>query len=480
MTDSKIKKALITCAILISLPAGNILSQPTEQMIREMEALAGSGQHEKALSLRLSIEQEYLDIARHNIEQYRKTGAVLKFTDKNGNPIDNLHVEINQVTQDFLFGNKIGNLVRPGEKDYKTDLQKKRFKDLFNKAVFLFIWASYEPRPGHPQWQQYSEMLNWAQENGITTIGHPLGWTGRWGTPRWLLDLPDDTINELYKSRITNNIIGYDELIDMWIVVNEPVNTVPWEVAIADKNNDDNLRYNVRGYTTEDFVPWIEKSYKWAHEANPDGDYIINEYFTLAIPEIRDRFYDLLKELRRRNTPVTGIGIQAHEPREHWFSPIEIYETFDLYSEFGLPIHITEFIPQSSGKKITGWREGIWTKEAQAEFAEHFYTLAFGHPSVASITWWGMSDRNIWLEGGGLLDEEYNPKPVYNTLMRLIKEDWMTRDLALETDHDGQVTFRGFFGKYQVTVTGQDGSSQVLKFHLKEKVTNWWQFTLYN
>ena len=44
----------------------------------------------------------------------------------------------------------------------------------------------------------------------------------------------------------------------------------------------------------------------------------------------------------------------------------------------------------------------------------------------------GGSDRNIWLKGGGLLDEEYNPKPVYNTIMRLINEDWMTRDLVLE------------------------------------------------
>jgi endo-1,4-beta-xylanase len=77
-----------------------------------------------------------------------------------------------------------------------------------------------------------------------------------------------------------------------------------------------------------------------------------------------------------------------------------------------------------------------------------------------------------------LLDEEYSPKPVYNTLMRLIKEDWMTRDLALETDREGRVSFRGFFGKYQVAVTRQDGSRQVLELHLKENGTNWWQFTL--
>jgi endo-1,4-beta-xylanase len=347
-------KMLVICAVLIALPEGYNFAQPTEQMIKEMEALAGSGQHEKALSLRLSIEQEYLAMARHNIEQYRKTGALLKFTDENGNPIENLHVEINQVTQDFLFGNKIGNLVRPAEKDYKTELQKKRFTDLFNKAVFLFIWASYEPRPGHPQMQQYSEMLNWAKENGITCMGHPLGWTGKWGTPRWLLDLPDETINELYKDYIISNIAGYDGLIDTWIVVNEPVNTVPWEVAIADKNMDDNLRYNVRGYTTEDFVPWVEKSYKWAYEANPNGNYILNEYFTLAIPAIRASPSISPNSSRSRPEKRSRDGAKEHGQKKHrQNSP----NTFTPWPSGTLPLH------QSHGGEcltaISGSREAV-------------------------------------------------------------------------------------------------------------------------
>jgi GH35 family endo-1,4-beta-xylanase len=67
-----------------------------------------------------------------------------------------------------------------------------------------------------------------------------------------------------------------------------------------------------------------------------------------------------------------------------------------------LAIPCITVIPQSGGKPITGgWREGTWTEEAQAEFAEQFYRLCFGHPAVASINWWGLSDRQIWLPGGG-------------------------------------------------------------------------------
>jgi len=283
---------------------------------------------------------------------------------------------------------------------------------------------------------------------------------------------------ELLKARIYNNVIGYKGKINIWDVVNEPVNTVPWEMAIRDSANNDGFRYSAKEIDIDQIAPWVEKSFKWANEANPDGNYILNEFFTLAIPEVRDRFYRLRKELRNRNTPVKGIGIQAHEPREMWFSPVEMYKTFDMYKEFNLPIHITEFIPQSSGKDITGWRTGKWTEETQAEFAEQFYTLAFGYPSVVSINWWGLSDKDIWLPGGGLLDEEYNPKPVYNTLLKLIKTDWMTKSLELVADKNGRVNFRGFYGEYDIVVTKPDGSKQTIRKHLQEKATNQWKVEL--
>jgi GH35 family endo-1,4-beta-xylanase len=261
-------------------------------------------------------------------------------------------------------------------------------------------------------------------------------------------------------------------------VVNEPVNTVPWDIAMKDTSNSDFIRYNTSGNTTERIVPWVEKAYNWANDANPDGHYILNEFFTLAIPAVRQRFYDLIRELKKRNVPVKGIGIQAHEPRDMWFSPVEMYKTFDLLSEFNLPIHITELHAQSSGKPIAGWREGKWTEEAQAEFAEQFYTLAFGYPSVRSITWWGLSDRNSWLPGGGLLDKDYNPKPIYNRLSKLIREDWMTKNMILNTEKSGTISFRGFFGNYSIKVTSADGTKKTFSAHLTEGAENLWEFEL--
>jgi GH35 family endo-1,4-beta-xylanase len=439
----------------------------------------------------IKIEQEYLEKARKNIEQFRKGDASLLFTDSKGTPLKGITVEINQVSQDFLFGNipweltglvswSNGGLVKGEEpyEPYKIDKLKDKYKALFNFAVLPYYWSFYEYKPGNPEWQKLEAAINWCLENNITIKGHPLAWTNSYGTPGWLLKLPADIATDLLKARIYENVIGFKGTVNIWDVVNEASNTVPWEIALKDTTNNDNYRYNTQGMTIAQKADWVENAYKWANNANPDGIYILNEFGTLAFPEVCERFYQLIKELLRRNTPIKGIGIQAHEPREEWFSPVEMYATLDLYSEFNLPIHITEFMPQSGGKAITGWREGIWTEDAQAEFAEQFYTLAFGYPSVVSINWWGLSDRNIWLPGGGLLDEEYNPKPVYERLYKLIKEDWMTKNLILKSDKKGLLKFRGFYGKYQIKVTKPDGKSCVLTVHLKENADNHWVFSL--
>ncbi len=428
------------------------------------------------------VEQELLSKARENIEKYRKGNASLIFTNSLGKPIRNAKVEINQQTQDFLFGNLSEEIFRltPGDSVKFQD----KFTAIFNFTELTVKWTPYEKEQGKPEWQKLQQKLDWCKANGVTPKGHTLGWTHMAGTPSWLLKLPYQQATDLYKARIHNLVGGFKNQIKIWDVVNEPITTIPWKKALQDSvfgegKIDEGTRYNTKGITLEETISWVEDSYKWAHVADTKGDFILNEFYVIAKPEIREKFYQLIKELQKRNTPVTGIGIQAHEPREMWFSPIETVATFDKFKELRLPLHITEFIPQSSGKQITGgWREGVWTEAAQAEFAEQFYTLAYGHPSMASIHWWGLSDRMIWLKGGGLLNENFEPKPVYNRLLKLIKQDWMTKNITLHSNKKGEVSFRGFYGNYDILITMPDGKKQNYKVHLSERDTNKWELKM--
>ncbi len=477
------KNHLLIISLLI-LNYNPMQAQPLDDKTNQFfkGATSFSGDTKKEIKRKFGIEKQYIERAKQNIEKYRKGNASILFIDTHGKPIKNLKIQLNQTTQDFLFGNLSEEIFDLSPED--AIKFEERFTALFNFTELTVKWEPYEPNQGKPEWEKLQEKLDWCKKNNITPKGHTLGWTHRAGTPNWLLKLPFEMANGLYKARIENLVGGFKNQITMWDVVNEPINTIPWEIALKDTIYakaviDDGVRYNTENITLDETLPWIEKSFKWAAEANKNGDFILNEFYLIAKPEIREKFYLLMKALKRKNIPVTGIGIQAHEPREMWFSPIDLINTYDRMNEFGLPLHITEFIPQSSGKAIKGgWREGIWTEKAQAEFAEQFYTLTFGYPSIESIHWWGLSDSAIWLRKGGLLDKEFNPKPVYNSLLKLIKEEWMTKNLKMISDSNGEISFRGFYGNYEVQIEDESGKISKKYIHLKEGRINIFQFDL--
>ncbi len=413
------------------------------------------------------VESEILNKVSENIEKYRKGDALIIFLNESGKPVQNAEIGISQITHDFLFGSTAFDLVR-GQLD-RPELYKQRFKEIFNYAQLPVYWRSYEPTPGMTQWERMLPAISWCKENGITIKGHPLIWTNPNGVPNWLSDLPAPLSEELLKARIINIVKGYTGKIDQWDVVNEPAHTRTWnntEVSYATKE------------PIKDVVDFCEKAFKWAYIANPKGDFILNEFQQIMSLTMRQRFYNLVVELKKRQTPITGLGIQAHEPWECWFPPTEVWATFDCYAEFGYPLHITEYMPQSGGDDITGgWRKGVWTEEKQADFAEQFYRLCFGHPAIASVTWMGLSDRRIHLPGGGLLDENYRPKPVYNRLRKLIHEEWNT-NLSITTDKEGMVKFRGFYGKYNIIFKTDSGKMKTFEIHLRADEENKWIFRL--
>lgn len=411
-------------------------------------------------------EAQVLALAEENIENYRKSDAQIKVVDARGEPLKDVSLKIVQETQDFLFGALAFDLVWEEEMDAgRRALFKERFSELFNLALLPFYWGAYEPEAGHPRWERIDPIVEWCLENGITPKGHPLAWTHEIGLPDYVLEMTLEESENLLHSRIIENVVGYRDRITLWDVVNEPINTVSWEMAHRDKSK----RYRYRtDLPLEELAGWVEDAYKTAHRANPDNAYILNEFKQIADPVIRQRFYDFTALLLERGTPIAGLGLQAHEPRADWYDPVDVWESLELYKTFGLPLHITEFSPQSGGAEITGgYRTGTWTPETQAEFAESMYRICFGHPSVVSINWWAFSDANAWLPGAGFVDSTFAPKPVFHTLKKLIKEEWMTPETELVTDQHGKALFRGFHGKYRVIVTTPDGES----FHHTVHVT---------
>jgi hypothetical protein len=97
---------------------------------------------------------------------------------------------------------------------------------------------------------------------------------------------------------------------------------------------------------------------------------------------------------------------------------------------------------------------------------------------VVSINYWGLSDRRIWIESAGLIDEEYRPKPVFERLKKLIKGEWITQPFTAQTDENGEIYFSGFNGKYELSIRHPGQQHLFFDFHLAANKENTERFTL--
>jgi hypothetical protein len=48
----------------------------------------------------------------------------------------------------------------------------------------------------------------------------------------------------------------------------------------------------------------------------------------------------------------------------------------------------------------------------------------------------------------------------------------MTKNTTGKTDENGNLSFRGFYGNYEIIITKPDGTKQTIYFHLKEQENN--------
>ena len=156
----------------------------------------------------------------------------------------------------------------------------------------------------------------------------------------------------------------------------------------------------------------------------------------------------------------------------------------DLYSTFGKPLQITEIT-------VPAFSWDAEDEEIQAEMIERLYPIWFSHPNVEQIIYWNLIDgyAHLWdpdpekikaSQGdmtlgenyyyGGLLRFNLSPKPAYYKIKELTQKVWHTEENAV-TDKDGNISFRGFYGEYDIEIT-VGGKTVTKKIELSSKKDN--------
>ena len=183
-------------------------------------------------------------------------------------------------------------------------------------------------------------------------------------------------------------------------------------------------------------------------------------------------YYKQVSALLDKKLRIEGIGFQMHffsRPALDGFmkgernNPAALLDTYECFATFDRPLWITEITIPSSGEN---------GREIQARVTRDLYRLWFSAPNMAGITWWNLGD-SLAVKGenkalGGLLDENLDPKPAYETLNRLINNEWRTRASG-KADKDGTFRFRGFHGDYTVCATLPDGTEKTFTMKIGKK-----------
>ncbi|MFW6257078.1 MAG: endo-1,4-beta-xylanase [Bacillota bacterium] len=420
--------------------------------------------------------------AEENIENYRKGEVEITFVDQNENLLTDFEINIKQTESEFTFG---APLYEPHKAYRENSFEStyfanytRLFTDIFNMGTALCYWNErndpwVEKYQGKQRIEPFVFSVDWAKAQGLKVKGHPLVWSVPKAVPDWLLKYDYETQMKFLEVRVRDIISAVKGKVDMWDLVNEALWEPSWRHIPE--------REWPHLESIEEILTYIEPAMKWVWDEDPGAKYTINEYglvYDLGVEEVtagrqRKRMIELLKALKARSLTPDRLGVQAHTGGA-WYSPADVKAVLDELSVVNIPIQITEFWAHLSDYPERAEEDSSVLEEKKAQYVKDFYTVAFGHPNVTSISYWGFSDL-LEHKGGSQL----NPKPAYERLYDLIHNQWRT-EKSIKTDGQGKISFNGFYGTYELQYRNKEGKICSLPFNLIKGRSNNEKITIFD
>ncbi|WP_188037308.1 endo-1,4-beta-xylanase [Actinotalea sp. JY-7885] len=321
--------------------------------------------------------------------------------------------------------------------------------DVFNTATLPFYWGRFEPVRGRPDTARLRRTAEWFAERGVALKGHPLMW--HTVQPDWLLDLPTDEVERLQRERIRREVGDFSGLIDTWDAINEVV------IMPVFENGANGITPLAR---ERGRIATIRLAFEEARATNPSATLLLNDF------DMSTAYECLIEGVLEAGIQVDVLGLQSHMHQGYWGEE-KTLAILDRFSRYGLPIHFTETtllsghlmppeLEDLNDYQIPHWPTTPDGEARQADEVERHYRTLASHPSVQGVTYWGLSDGDMWLGApGGLVRADGTPKPSYDALRRLVKDEWWLAPTALRTDAQGRVGVRGWLGDYEVRAGGR-------------------------
>lgn len=325
---------------------------------------------------------------------------------------------------DFPIGSAIN--VRKILKDRKLDsITKSNFSSL--TATNDMKMYAIVKNDSVPDFTRSDSLLAYSKANKMRLFGHALVW--HYALPKWISETTTgkgaDWTDAFLKKYIDTVVTRYKGDVVAWDVVNEAFDTKTGEYR--------------KTFWYETLGPeYIEKAFRYAHEADPKAQLFYNDFGQEKYPGKMDSIVAMIADLQKRDVPIHGIGLQMH--LEMATTDAMIAEALKKAARTGLLVHISELdiifnrhnedLPDG-GKEIIELTEDM--KRAQAEKFEQvavLYRQYIPKDQQFGITFWEFNDRDSWLkplfdgkEWPTIFDENLEPKPAYYSFAEGLSAD---------------------------------------------------------
>jgi len=382
-------------------------------------------------------------------QAHRIHDAVVTVLDTRGEPLAGVEVTVEQTRHAFAFGNIGFDFIGLANGESTSDADERLaalYTDVFNTATLPFYWGRFEQRRGEPDTLRLQRTARWFRDRGVALKGHPLVW--HTVQPDWLLGLPLDEVERLQRERIRRDVRDFDGLIDTWDAINEVV------IMPVFDNGENAISPLARARGR---IQMIRMAFEEARAANPRVKLLLNDF------DLSTAYECLIEGVLEAGIPIDAIGLQTHMHQGYWGEDAML-ATVDRFARYGLPLHLTETslvsghlmpadIVDLNDYRIPSWPSTPDGEERQADELVRHYRSLVAHPAVEAITYWGITDADAWLGAPiGLVRADGRPKPAYDALRRLVKEDWWLSPTSTITDEHGRVAVSGFSGDYLARV----------------------------